>query len=179
MVGLKPPLPRSYSFFRFSTAFATILLMLTFAANSIVTNISFSASAPAPADQEAFGIGGGPSSAAMPAASEAPVATEAPAAAVEAPAAPVVEMTAMPTMESLPTAALEAPTAKEAATPSELLDQPPTQNLAESGPVPDEQSRFQNQALIPFVWQVALFILILLSGLAAFLLRRSAIQKWK
>ena len=25
MVGLKPPLPRSYSFFRFSTAFATIL----------------------------------------------------------------------------------------------------------------------------------------------------------
>lgn len=172
MVGLKPPLPRSYSFFRFSTAFATILLMLTFAANSIVPNISFSASAPAPADQEAFGIDGGPSSAAMPAASEAPVATE-------APAAPVVEMTAMPTMESLPTAALEAPAAKEAATPSELLDQPPTQNLAESGPVPDEQSRFQNQALIPFVWQVALFILILLSGLAAFLLRRSAIQKWK
>src|SRR5512133_1751824 len=35
MVGLKPPLPRSYSFFRFSTAFATILLTLTFAANAL------------------------------------------------------------------------------------------------------------------------------------------------
>jgi anti-sigma factor RsiW len=184
MVGLKPPLPRSYSFFRFSTAFATVLLMLTFAANLVVPNISFSAGAPAPAAQEAFGIGGGPSSAAMPAASEAPVATEAPAAAIEAPAAPVMEMTATPTVEFLPTAnadttALEAPTAKEAATPSELLDQPPAQNFAETAPVPDEQSRFQNRALVPFVWQVALFILILLSGLAAFLLRRSAIQKWK
>ncbi|MDO9302459.1 MAG: hypothetical protein Q7T89_13820 [Anaerolineales bacterium] len=167
MVGLKPPLPRSYSFFRFSTAFATVLFTLTFAANALtqLPPISFGASAPmAAAPQEAYGIGGGP------------VATEAPAVAD----APSVEMA----VESLPTTnggttGFELPTAKQAATPSELLDQPPVQNSAEVESVPDEQSRSQNQALIPFIWQVALFVLILLSGLTAFLLRRSAIQKWK
>jgi len=73
MVGLKPPLPRSYSFFRFSTAFATILLVLTFAANSILPNIRFGAGAPmsAPAAQELYappGIGGGPAATEAPAA---------------------------------------------------------------------------------------------------------------
>ncbi|NOT04811.1 MAG: hypothetical protein HOP27_09465, partial [Anaerolineales bacterium] len=58
MVGLKPPLPRTFSFFRFSTAFATILLILTFAANSVLPRISFGAAAPLAA-QEAFGVGDG------------------------------------------------------------------------------------------------------------------------
>jgi anti-sigma factor RsiW len=174
MVGLKPPLPRSYSFFRFSTAFATILLTLTFAANALtqLPRMTFGAAAPAPAMQEGYGMGGGPASSA--AATEAPVATEAPA----APEAPAVEMEPMPTVVA-DSAATELPTAKEAATPSELLDQPPVQNLAETESVPEEQSRSQSQALIPFAWQVALFVLILLSGLTALLLRRSAIQKWK
>ena len=81
MVGLKPPLPQSYSFFRFSSAFAAILLMLTFAANTLVPRVSFGASAPAA--QEAFGMGGGacePPSCILPdsAATEAPVGTAEP-----------------------------------------------------------------------------------------------------
>ncbi|MDP1713566.1 MAG: hypothetical protein Q8L41_02375 [Anaerolineales bacterium] len=55
MVGLKPPLPRAYPIFRFSTAFATILLMISFAANLLAPQFSFAASAP----QAAYGFGGG------------------------------------------------------------------------------------------------------------------------
>jgi len=169
MVGLKPPLPRSYSFFRFSTAFATVLLMLIFTANALTQiPLSFGASAPAPVAQEAYGIGGGP------AATEAPVATEAPAA-VEAPS---LAMEPMPTA-SADSAATELPASKEAGPASGSQDQPPVQNQALTESVPQEQSRSQNQALIPGIWQIALLTLGLTSGLIMFLLRRSATQKWK
>jgi len=170
MVGLKPPLPRSYSFFRFSTAFATILFVLTFAANSILPNIRFGAGAPmsAPAAQEVYappGIGGGPA------------ATEAPAAATEAPmaAAPSLEMSVVPTA-TLPatnadsarvveTPAVEAPTAKEAGTQSELQTQP----QVDVGP----------ETVVPVAWQIALLVLGLVSGVMMLVLYRSAKQKWQ
>jgi anti-sigma factor RsiW len=180
MVGLKPPLPRSYSFFRLSTTFATILLMFTFAANALTQLPRMTFGAAAPAMQGAGGgggVGGGPAESAA-AATEEPAATEAPAAMEEAPAAPSMELVPQPTA-SADSAVTQVPTAKEAATPSELLDQPPAGNFAESESVLVEPSRDQNQVLIPFAWQVVLFVLILLSGLTAFLLRRSAIQKWK
>jgi hypothetical protein len=87
-------------------------------------------------------------------------------------------------MEPLPTAnadsaATELPTAKQMATPSELMDQPTAENQPEAESVPGEQSRSQSQPLIPIAWQIVLLILVLFSGLVAFLLRRSAIQKWK
>jgi hypothetical protein len=170
MVGLKPPLPRSYSFFRFSTAFATVLLTLTFAAN-MLTQIPLGFVGEA---ADGRGGSGAPVESFAAAEAPAPAATEAPAAA----AAPVLEMEPLPTANA-DSAATELPTAKQAATPSELLDQPPAQNLAEPESIPDEQSRVQNQALIPITWQIVLLILLLLSGLTAFLLRRSAIQKWK
>jgi hypothetical protein len=178
MVGLKPPLPRSYSFFRFSTAFATILFALTFAANGLtqLPPISFGASAPmAAAPQEAYGIGGGPAATEAPAtAAEAFAATEAPATtttpAVEVPS---LEMAVVPT-QSLPatsadsvrvleTPPAEVPTAKEAGTPSELQNQPPVKRAA----------------LVPVAWQITLLALGLVSGMVMLALRRSAKQKWK
>jgi hypothetical protein len=62
-------------------------------------------------------------------------------------------------------------------TPPEAAALPPVadQAGAESGAAEPAQS----QPLIPVAWQFALFALILLSGLVAFLLRRSAMQKWK
>jgi hypothetical protein len=178
IVGLKPPLPRSYSVFRFSTAFATVLLMLTFAANSIVPNIRFGA-ALAPVAQDAYGlggVGGGPVAAEAPAAAEALVATEAPAA-TEAPlaAAPSLEMAVVPTetlsatnadsARILETPVAEAPTAKEAGTASAPQDQP--------------QVNAEREAVIPVVWQIALLVLGLVSGVVMLVLRQSAIQKWK
>ena len=173
MVGLKPPLPRSYSFFRFSTAFATILLTLTFAVNLLGPRLSYVG----PLNMgSGGGYGGGPVApqAAAPemmesaAATEAPVATEAPAAATEAPmaAAPSLEMTVMPTEEfSADSAASELPTAKVAGTPSEPLD----------------QSRVSEQraAPVPVTWQIVLLILGLISGVMMLAMRRSAKQKWR
>jgi anti-sigma factor RsiW len=100
MVGLKPPLPRSYAFFRFSTAFATILLTLTFAANALtqLPRMTFGAAAPAPAMQEAYGMGGGAPAEPF-AAAESPSTTATPAPIGEAPAAaaPALEMAPLPT----------------------------------------------------------------------------------
>jgi anti-sigma factor RsiW len=199
MVGLKPPLPRSYSFFRFSTAFATVLFALTFAANALSQipligangggfgmgggggGVAESAAAPAEAPaatEEPYGIGGGPAATEAPAAMAPLVAVTATPAGTFAPAAPALEMQPAPTM-SADAVATEAPTAKQMETPPEALNQPPVENQAEAVPVPAEQPRSQNQILIPVGWQIALFILVVLSGLIAFLLRRSAIQKWK
>ena len=165
MVGLKPPLPRSYLFFRFSTAFATVLLMLTFAANSIAPALRFGggASVAAPMAQEGYGIGGGGGGDAS---DVMPAATEAPALA----AAPAVEMTIMPTEEALLSAeenatTLEAPAAKEMVPPSELQEQP--------------QVDAKREAVIPVAWQIGLLTVGLVSMLITLALGRSAKQKWK
>lgn len=186
MVGLKPPLPRSYSFFRFSTAFATILLTLTFAANLAAPRLKYVG----PINTGwGGGYGGGPAESAPMLAAEAPAATEAPAvmedalaAMTQTPAptmealAPALEMEAMPTLTA-DSAATEAPTAKQMESPPEAAAQPPVEDQAGAESVAVEPA--QSQPLIPVAWQVVLFILLLLSGLIAFLLRRSAIQKWK
>jgi anti-sigma factor RsiW len=166
MVGLKPPLPRSYSFFRFSTALATILLMLTFAANLILPNLFFGmrAAAPAPAAaQDAYGMGDGSGTASIAMAA----ATEAPAMAMEA--APMATLPATVTNADLvPTAEpllLEAPMAKEAATAPEPPAQP--------------QGSAERQALIPVTWQIGLLSIGVISLLIMLALRHSARQKWK
>jgi len=169
MVGAKPPLPRTYSFFRFSTALATALLVFTFAINSLSRSASFSAGAPA------FGYGGGGAGSsdvaapqAFAAATQAPAATEAPAA-----QAPALELSASPTEISpssadsargIETAAAESANPKESATNS----------------VPPGQAAAHNE---PFVfssmWQIVLVIVILLSASITFFISQSAKRKWR
>ena len=168
MVGLKPPLPRSYSVFQFSTAFATFLLVLTFAANAVLPRISFGAAASAPVAQElnssCNGCGGG----GAPAATQAPAATEAPLA-----AAPSSAMGVAPT--EMP-AGTSADSTREIGTPTAEASTP-KQPLTES--VPQNQSQVKNETVVPVIWQFVLLVLGLASGLMMFLLRRSATQKWK
>jgi anti-sigma factor RsiW len=168
MVGLKPPLPRTFSFFRFSTAFAAILLMLTFAANSISPRVSFGAAAPLAA-QEAFGVGGGCTSGcggggpADPfAATEAPVATEAPA----------VGLAPLPT-ESLPTASEDTARIEE----TEIVGTPTAKEAANSS-VPQDQPEVKNEAVIPVSWQIGLLIVGLISAGIAFVINQKAKRKW-
>ena len=168
MVGLKPPLPRSYPFFRFSTAFATILLMLTFAANTItqLPRMNFAAGASAPVVQEAYGMGGGP---AATEALAAPATTEAPMA-----AAPSLKLEITPT-EALP--ATSADSARVLETPAEA----PMAKAAETASVPQDQPRVDQdrKAVVPVTWQVGLLAVGLVSLLITLALRRSAKQKWK
>ena len=166
MVGLKPPLPRSYSFFRFSTAFATVLLVLTFAVNALtqLPRMSLGAGAPRPAAQQAYGLGGGPAATGAPAAAApaVPAATEAPTAAAPMVVAPTGE--AQPTV-SADMSATEAPMAK-AAEPTSV---PPNQ----------PQVNVEREAVVPVVWQIGLLVVGLVSLLTMLALRQSAKQKWK
>ena len=169
MVGLKPPLPRTFSFFRLSTAFATFLLMLTFAANSVIPRIGFGAAAPMAA-QEAYGIGGGGSgggceepciqSLAVP--TEAPVATEAPA----------MELSALPT-EGLPSASEDAARVGETA----IVETPAAKDAANAS-VPQDQPTVKNEAIIPMAWQVGLLVIGLMSAGIAFAINQNAKRKW-
>ena len=161
MVGLKPPLPRTYPIFRFSTAFATILLVLTFAANSF-GSLMGSAAAPALVTG-GYGGGGGCDTCAEEPALEAAAATEAPAA--SAPAA--AEMVPAPTLEG--TLRETEPAADSMQTPKEGEAESALQN----------QASVKNEAVIPIVWQTALLGIILLSIFGMWIIRRSAAQKWQ
>ncbi len=175
MVGLKPPLPRAYPTFRFATALATLLLVVTFAVNALGPSLKYSAAAPAPA----YGLGGAPCQAcggggaaeSLNAATEAP--TELPA--VQAPAAtelpPAAQSIVMPTATPA-LAAADSTRQSETATPKEA----PT----EAAPLDHfQQTTAPAATLVPAAWQVGLAIVGLLSGLIAFFMYRSAKQKWK
>ena len=171
MVVLKPPLPRTFSFFRLSTAFATFLLMLTFAANSVIPRIGLGAAAPMAA-QEAYGIGGGGSGGgceepclppALAAATEAPVATEAPAAA---------ELAPLPT-EGLPSASEDTARVGETA----IVETPVAKDL-ENASVPQDPPTVKNEAIIPIAWQVGLLVIGLISAGIAFAINQNAKKKW-
>lgn len=160
MVGFKPPLPQSYSFFRFSSAIAAVLLLFTFAANSL-TGTSFGAAAPLAQDAYGFGGGGGGSDA-----TEAPAAAEAPALASS------MELAVIPTatqpdisadstrIEEVPT--IEAPLPKEPAAESEAQN----------------QLSLRREAVVPITWQVILLIIGLTSAGLAFVIHQNARKKW-
>ncbi|MEW6402612.1 MAG: hypothetical protein AB1649_12485 [Chloroflexota bacterium] len=174
MVGLKPPVPRVYPAFRFATALAALLLFATFAINALSPSVTMRAAAPAPAAAcEACG-GGAPElesqSTELFAATEAP--TEAPAA-TEAPVEPTFTM--LPT-ETVPPAA---DSANQAVAVTPELKQEPTEEATVLREADTQQAQVPSQALIPVAWQTVLAILAILSGLAAFLIRRAAAQKWK
>ncbi len=58
MAGVKPPLPRAYPVFRYASAFAAILLFLSYASN-FLPRFSMPMGAAAPAMEMQTGIGGG------------------------------------------------------------------------------------------------------------------------
>lgn len=174
MVGQKPPLPRAYPFFRFSTALAAALLLFTFAVNTIGT-IPLGAMAPAP-----YGMGG--NAAEEPAlAMEAPAATEAPPQS-EAPVAPEFALPAA--TQTAPSAADSARTAE--ATPEAQLKQgmgePPSgmiQAQAESEAPTVEPPPGAPSNPIPLSWQIALGLLALVNAFIVFLMRQYAASKWR
>ncbi len=154
MVGLKPPLPRTYSFFRFSSAFATLLLMFTFAFNAVSPRLAV---VPAP-----FGMGGG---------CEGGCGGGGPAPELQAPSAAATEAPAeaeAAAAEMLPADAADAERSTETPSPKE-----PEAGLAQQAPG-------QNEAvLIPVIWQVVLLVVGAAGGLILFLMNQAAKRKWK
>jgi hypothetical protein len=196
MVGMKPPLPRSYPVFRFATVLATLLLFLSFAANFMAT--SFPAQVPA----VPYGIGGGGGGGAdqlaeEPAlAMEAPAEPAAPAAAepdiVEEPAAPepvAPEFAAQPATTPTPSTGQDAYRAQASPVPTQALSDQAEEktglsNQPEAG---DESAQLtteppgpaQRPRPVPLVWQVGLVLLVILNSLILLLLRRNAASRWR
>jgi len=176
MVGQKPPLPRTYPVFRFATVLATLLLFFTFATNFMAPRLTRTA-APFAYGMGGYGSGGGGgpelSSEAAPEAAapalQAPVATEAPA---EAPAP-------APTLES-PSAndSTRAEPTLQASEKSGIQQAPTGETLAQQT-APLQTPQPQPSKPINATWQIVLAGIAIVSGLIAFILRYSAIQKWR
>lgn len=168
MVGLNPPLPRTYPAFRLATVVATLLLFFSFGVNFVGTQM---------ASRAPFGMGGGGGAAdtELFSAQEAPA--EEPAAAAPAPEEPSVALvppgTALPPSEGDSTRIMETPSAKESGVENAPgLDQPP----AESEPLPQPQSQ---APLVPSAWQIGLLVVAILGALLMGLMRQFSARRWK
>ncbi len=160
MAGVKAPTPRSFPLFRFASAFASLLLVLTFAANGLGQ-----LAANAPIAVPAYGMGGGPITESL----EAPAAPEARPQSggggdTEIPAltAPsnTAEDSAVPTEESMQSLAAE---------PTQLAEEMPAAKMG--GEETQSQRALEAPAREPFQvpgWlQLALLAVALLTGGAA------------
>jgi anti-sigma factor RsiW len=158
MVGLKPPLPRTYSLFRFATAFAAILFVMSFSVNMLSPFVSFGAPA-APG----FGYGGGGD-----AAMEAPAATEeAPAAAAEE---PMIEMAPAPAEEG--TRIVES-------TPTPALKQPEESTAQDQAGETANQTPVEEEAPASFNWTMLFLVIAIAGGVILWVMRFTAKNKWR
>jgi hypothetical protein len=156
MAGLRAPEPRSIPAFRLATVIATFLFLVTFAVNGLAP-LAASRSAAAPAPAYGYGGAGGGGEPGVPQES-APAATEAPS---------------QPFAQFLPTLTPEA--ANDALLPT---SEPNAKGLAprtENGQPPAAR----NAAPVSFIWQIALGVIALACGLAAWLMHLGNEQRFR
>jgi len=162
MVGQNPPLPRAYPFFRLASALATLLFVFSFGLNSFSRLAAVSP----------YGMGGGGGGADASQQStelfeEAPAATQAPA--MEAPAQP-------------PAGVAPAPTATVSAEDAVRMAETPTLKAADVGNAAAGQNALSitsRAPLVPFMWQITLGVVAVLSALLMLLMRRVAMNRWR
>lgn len=159
MAGVRAPVPRSFSFFRLASAFASLLLVLTFALNGLG-----GLTASTPASAPAYGVGGGPM--------------------LEAPAAPEALPQAAGTQEALvPQATVAASTDDSAAPteeamrsmaalPTETVEQPLAKTTGEEHRV--AQTPAGQPWQVPGWLQAALLVTALLMAVSAWFVQRQA-----
>jgi hypothetical protein len=165
MVGLNPPLPRSYPAFRFVTTVATLLFFFTFGINALAPQ--FGAGAPT----IGFGGGGGADQTEL-FSVQAPAATEAPA--MEA--APAANEPPIGNSGLAPQPTLTAPeedTARDADTQA-------AKNLVEgSAEVQAQPSAGREAQFIPSIWLLIFAGVALVGTIFMAWMRRSSINHWK
>jgi hypothetical protein len=170
MVGQKPPLPRTYPAFRFATVLATLLLFFTFATN-FMAPLVLTAS---PYPYGRGGGGGGEPETMMESVTEEP-ALEMPA--MGEPAAPE---TPAPMATQIPPAAEDSapvePTV-ESSEKSGVQEAPSGDTFAQQ--IPDEAPDRSPAPLVGAPVQITLASIAILSALVAYVLRYTAIRKWR
>lgn len=206
MVGLKPPLPRSYPVFRLASVVATLLLFLSFATNFMAPRLAAQVAA------VPYGIGGGGGGA--PEQQEPAMALEAPAEPAE-PAAPAEPATQEPEAMEEPAAkapqgtlmppAPESAAQPAAGTPTAPIEGESLRVQATAVPTQASQDRVEEQAdesgqpaggngsgqvnvepvqesqsrPVPLSWQIGLAVFLLIDLLILGILRRNAASKWR
>ena len=172
MVGQKPPLPRAYPTFRFATVLATLLLFFTFAANSIAPNLSRMAPYP-------YGRGGGGGGEPEVMMESAPAESEQPAEepAIEEPAAPEMPVP-LPTQVA-PSAEDSAPVEPTVEAPEKSGGQVAPQGDLFAQQMPEQEQDRTPVRPISAPVQVLLALVAVVSALVAFILRYTAIRKWR
>lgn len=154
MVGLKPPMPRTYPLFRLAAVFASILFLFSFTATTLSPYVSFGAPAIG-----GFGRGGGGG-----------------AAVEEAPAAAPEESFAqeMAPAEEAPSADMAPFAATEDS--SRIMETPSAKDMA---PETENQAEVQNEAPLSYTWTIIFLVLSVVSGFVMWIMRLTARNKWR
>ena len=163
MVGKNPPLPRSYSAFRFVTALASLMLFFTLGLNFVVPQMT----------QPQFGLGGGGAPEIF-SAEQAPAVPE--AASTEAPAteAPAEEPPSV--LVAPPTATISPATDsafREAETPDEK------QGVTNEADVVEQPQQPPLSPPVPPTWQIVLAAIAALGALVMVVMRQAAANRWR
>jgi hypothetical protein len=174
MVGQKPPLPRTYPAFRFATVLATLLLFFTFATNFMAPRLTRTA---APLAYGMGGGGGGAPETELQSATEEAAQLMLESAPAEEPAAPAGTPTPLGTL-------LAAPSAQDSANAEPTL-QASEKSGVQAAPtsdafrqlIPEEQPPQAPPISAPV--QIALGVIAFISAFVAFILRTTAIRKWR
>ncbi|HNN12175.1 MAG TPA: hypothetical protein PKL78_01365 [Anaerolineales bacterium] len=177
MVGLKPPLPRTYPLFRLATVFATILFVASFSLNALSSMGGAAAPAAAPLG---IGGGGGGGCSDCGTTTEQYAATEAPSLEM-APAA--TEAPAESAADSGPAVTEEATRIMDATATPEAIASPKEAPLPDTAmePAPDstDQTQIQNEAPFSIPWTMIFLSLSILGGISMALMRLNARRKWQ
>ena len=171
MVGLKPPLPRTYPLFRFATVFAAVLFMCSFTSTALLPLVSFGAGAPAAAPAYGgIGSGGGCDEC------EAPAATEEALFASEA--ATEETMNTEPIIVTVEVAPQGTDTVRIAETPT-AKEVPEEAAAQESAADSAEPAEAQQEPPASFNWTWTFLIIALLGGAIMFIMRQAASRTWR
>lgn len=168
MVGLNPPLPRSYPAFRLATVVATLMFFFSFGVNFVGTQM---------ASQVPYGMGGGGAAAETELYVEQEAPLQEPAAAAAAPeeqsVAQAPQGTALPPSADDSTRIMETPSAKEGGVENATG---PDQSPALEEPLPQPQTR---APLVSSAWQIGLLAAAALGVLLLGLMKKSSASRWK
>ncbi len=177
MVGKRPPLPRSYPIFRFSTVLATVLFVLAsvfnrtaqYAASTSAFGLGMGGAAPA---SRPYSGGGGDTTSMEPAATQPP-ATEPPS----------IAQAPQPTAEAQPTqvmgmSVVTTPTPEPPAEANRTTDVPPGAAGKSGGSEPATPAPAPTPFQIPAMWLWGFGLVALIGAAAMFVIQRSAASKW-
>ena len=173
MVGLKPPLPRTYPLLRFATAFAAILFLFSFTATTLAPRLTSAVESQSALGLgsgggcDACGGGGGPESAPMAAAATEAAATEATELFAAQEAAPA---------ETLPSDAAD--TAPIPATDTVRIMETPS--AKDTAPETANQAEVQQEPVTPPLnWTLIFFVITVLGGVVLWVMQFAARNKWR